>query len=164
MHFAWVLRDAFSAERDSINEDNWEIFINKWVKVLNLEEWAKDLKWWTAKIGKKKTLGIVHPCQKTIGWTETNLKNKTKDIVKINTLIQKRMVMNTECDCFIQTPKRLMIIECKDKTNPKKEQQERHKELIEAFKILLPRENKTIYIELTNEETGEWNWIKINEF
>lgn len=71
--------------------------------------------------------------------------------------------MNTECDCFIQTSKRLIIIECKDKTDLKKEQRERHTDLLIAFEKLLPRENKPVYIELTNNQ-NQWNWDTIKDY
>ena len=166
LHFVWVLRDQFYADRELNKDENvWDSLIKKWVRILKLDSWAQDRKYWTAEIGKKNRLGIVHPCQKSIGWTKVNPRLKGMNDKKIDALIQKRKMMNTETDCFIQTSKRLIIIECKDKTYPKEEQRVRQRQLIQSLKVLLPREHEPIYIELTNNKRKpkDWTWTKIIE-
>ena len=164
-HFVWILRDAFYSERKEIMKTgDWNLFIARWVKILNLENWAHDQKWWADHIGKDKKYNIVHPCHRKIGWTEINLSKKTNNLECKQSLIQKRKIMNTECDCFIQTSNRLVIIECKDKTGFLKEQQERHDSLIKALSILLPRKKDPIYLEISNElrkDSKGWTWNEI---
>jgi hypothetical protein len=57
--------------------------------------------------------------------------------------------MNTECDCFIQTPERLVVIECKDQTSFNDEQRTRQKELLACIERLLPRPERLLYVELS---------------
>lgn len=79
--------------------------------------------------------------------------------------ICRRKLMNTECDCFIQTPKRLIIIECKDKMNLGSEQRNRHTKLIRSLRILLPRSEEPLYIELSNKKRKgtDWTWEDIEK-
>lgn len=164
-HYVWVLRDQFYSDRNDCKDGriSEKELIDRWVEILNLNpEWASKHNVWKSKIGKSKKLGIVHPCQKSIGWTKPHLKSKNFNNDEIEQLENARMVMNTECDCFIQTPARLIIVECKDKTDPKKEQRSRHSKLINAIQRLLKRDNDPIYIELTNEKSNNgWTWHEI---
>jgi hypothetical protein len=87
---------------------------------------------------------------------------------RIDELIAARQVMDTECDCLIQTPSRLIVIECKDKTGFHKEQRDRQKQLFECLKRLLPRDRDLLYIELSpkpseNPDTIIWTWAQIAE-
>jgi hypothetical protein len=165
-HFVWVLRDMYTFEREELkNETDWDSFINRWREILCLGEWALNKKLWIAEMGKNKVQGILHPCQKTYGWTEKNLKEKLIPQNQIQKLVEKRKVINTECDCFIQTTKRLIVIECKDSTSIKKEQKDRQKELILSLEKLFRRKLGVIYLELTNKRgTGDWTWEEINNY
>lgn len=138
--------------------------IYRWVEILNLPpEWATNPIIWKSEIGRKRQLGVVHPCQKKLGWTESNLRSKGLSKDQIELLIETRKIINTECDCLIQTPNRIIIVECKDKTNPKSEQRKRHEKLKNALKRLLKRDNEPVYIELTNDKSNDgWNWEDIN--
>jgi hypothetical protein len=66
--------------------------------------------------------------------------------------------MNTECDCFIQTSKRLIVVECKDKTDFLDEQRARQQQLFECLQRLLPRAEPLLYVELSSAATSPKNW------
>ncbi len=84
-------------------------------------------------------------------------------------LIELRKVMNTEGDCFIQTPKRLIVIECKDKTDFKSEQINRQKALAQCLMRLFPRPEPLIYVEISSSQAGtrpnhHWTWKMAEEY
>jgi len=176
-HFVWVLRDSFTADRDACSRKDWDRLRQRWCAILALPEWADEPGWWRHPEGSYRKSGepepdpgfMVHPCHRTIGWTEKGLKARaekfdlTIDKTISDTLIRARQVMNTECDCFIQTPKRLIVVECKDKSAFESQQAKRQIELCACLQRLLPRPLELQYIELAGNETSHrvrqvWNW------
>jgi hypothetical protein len=164
MHFVWVLRDTFTFERDIAElKCNWSQLVSRWSGILKLPSWANDLDYWRHptgysginSAGEKDPDYVVHPVQKRLGWTKQGLKfrynilkpNMPED--KVSPILQNaRRIMNTECDCFIQTTKRLIVIECKDKTGFKEEQRKRQRMLFDCLERLIERPRKLCYIEL----------------
>jgi len=169
MHFVWVLRDTFTHERDNGNIDP-ECLVQKWCRRLELPDWCKNLDWWRHPKGNYKgdKEFVVHPCNNKIGWTETGIQERVKNFKLtppskdyMDKLIDARKVMNTECDCFIQTPERLIAIECKDKTSLGREQKERQAKLFKYIENLLPRTNKLVYILVCDKKDHPWSWDKL---
>ena len=177
MHFVWVLRDTFTYERDKIykntNEQdriiNAKNFIDRWGKILNLSMNELNINLWKNPKGEYKGIKdfIVNPCQK-IGWIEKTIRERIinfklsfgdQEEYLINELIKNRRIMNTECDCLLQTPNNLIIIECKDNTNFNSEQKKRQSDLIECLQRLFNK--KVLYIEVCNEgqHTKNANYI-----
>jgi hypothetical protein len=157
MSFVWVLRDAFSFERNAAVDRAKRGELNaiaalrqRWCEIMELGEWATNPSIWS--VGKKEGLNDfpVHPCHRLIGWTESNLRSRLGDgsAAEISQLIKCRKTMNTECDCLIQTPKRIIVIECKGETSFLTEQRDRQRRLFRALCKLLPREQPLVYVEL----------------
>jgi len=174
MHFVWVLRDAFYYERDlAFATKEWSSLISRWHNILILPDWASNPIWWRHPNAEYKHKGdpeyVVHPCQQAVGWTKGAI-NKRVERISHSTLTQNdigiltktREVMNTECDCLIQTPQRFIVVECKYKTSFTKEQQARQKRLRECLGRLLNR--PYIYVEIANHPRTKrrhdqyWDW------
>jgi hypothetical protein len=173
MHFVWVLRDMFSAERESTERSrDWATLRERWRLILGLQEWARDSKWWRHPSGsyKEDSEYAVHPCSRSIGWTEQVLVKRfgleAENKTRIQTLVLKRELMNTECDCFIQTPERLIVVECKDRTSFLSEQEGRQRDLFPCIERALPRSNSLEYVEIASKPIGSrprqyWSWDMI---
>lgn len=179
MHFVWVLRDSFYYAREKAKKDkSWKKLITEWVKILDLPEWALDVDWWRHPDGEYKgdKNYVVHPCANRNGWTEKSIEKRVRELPiypvpsnYMTVLIRARQVMNTECDCFIQTPERLIVIECKDKTSFRTEQIKRQKELLPCLKRLFDLKKEVEYVEVSREDrsakTENWlPWDMISEF
>lgn len=177
-HFVWVLRDSFFCERKKCEESKeWDALIERWSKVLKLSDWAREPLWWRHPEGSygNDSEYIVHPCNRAIGWTKQGIgmriRNKPGielESAQIKELIEARKVMNTECDCFIQTSRRLIVIECKDKTGFIGEQKARQDKLSECIKRLIPREAGILQVDISpqnrNMETEMWwSWKYLKE-
>lgn len=173
MHFVWVLRDLFSAEREGAEQTgDWAALLEKWCRILGLPEWARDSKWWRHPSGSHKGDPdyVVHPCSRDIGWTEQAILERAKRFaletegkIRIQTLVSARKIMNTECDCFIQTPGRLIVIECKDKTGFLSEQEDRQSQLFRCLERALPRSNSLVFVEISSQPIESrpnqpWSW------
>jgi hypothetical protein len=162
MHFVWVLRDQFTHERDEAAKSKaWSSLVTRWVQILGLPEWAQDHRWWRHPDGYKGDPGyIVHPNQNTLGWTQKALRLRgtgwsvppMDEVIKA--LVRARRVMNTECDAFVQTPRRLVLIECKDETGFTTEQQSRQQALAKALSRLLPRPEPPVFVEGISASSG----------
>jgi hypothetical protein len=178
MHFVWVLRDRFSYDRKHAEEEgSWTSLRSDWARILGLPIWVRESRWWCHPSGSYKGDHeyVVHPCSRTVGWSRRALLDRvdkfgldSRSGDRIDELVMARQVMNTECDCFVQTPKRLVVIECKDKTTFLKEQRTRQKKLFECLERLLPREEPLLYVELSSDlpEGGNgtsWTWTQIAE-
>ncbi len=178
MHFVWVLRDMFTFERNEASSNQeWGSFRKRWVDVLALPDWARDPRWWRHPSGEYKGDKdyVVHPCHRNIGWTSRAINERIRNFNlgevredQIGVLTYTRQVINTECDCFIQTPNRLIVIECKDKTGFLEEQRSRQKSMFESLMRLLPREEMLIYIELASDNGMDpnalnWTWSQMAE-
>jgi hypothetical protein len=157
MHFVWVLRDTFSFEREAATATKrWGDLIERWVTILGLPSWANDLFYWRHPAGHSGDPDyVVHPTQKRLGWTKEGLDLRysqmfpsmpIEDVAPV--LTGGRRVLNTECDCFIQTNRRLIVIECKDKTGFSTEQRERQKLLFQCLEKLLPKTLNLAYVEV----------------
>jgi len=173
MHFVFVLRDSFTGERDCTNmPKKWNVLRKRWCEILDLPEWGEEAVWWRHPNGEYKgdTDYMVHPCSRQIGWRDDAVKRRAKTFNvpipskdDIHTLVTARKVMNTECDCFIQTPKRLIVVECKDKTSFKKEQGARQKMLYQCLERLYVRPEPLIYVALSDKYPRTcpnhwWSW------
>jgi len=84
----------------------------------------------------------------------------------MKTLITARKLMNTECDCLIQTDNRLIVVECKDKTTFLQEQHDRQHGLFESMELLLRRPKPLVYVEISSEPAGTrpnqwWSWAEL---
>ncbi len=139
---------------------------------MNLPDWADEPGWWRHPSGDYKGDKdyIVHPCQTGIGWTRKgilarkemfDLRDESGKAVDI--LVAARKVLNTECDCYIQTPRRILAIECKDKTGFSEEQRNRQESLRLAINTLFKPELGIEYIELSGKiaedpEQLSWTW------
>lgn len=175
MHFVWVLRDAFTAERDAAAQDqHWQKLVTRWTWILGLPKWAKDLQWWRHPAGSYKGAKdyVVHPCQRSLGWTKKGLRKRVSalglqdlDEKALEALHLARRVLNTESDCFVQTPQRLIVIECKDKTAFSSEQRERQQRLGKALTRLLPRPQPVLHVEVVRGPAtpGRWTWGALQE-
>jgi hypothetical protein len=157
MHFVWVLRDMFYFEREAARKDrSWPALAKRWSMILGLPSWANDLAYWRHPDGYADDPDyIVHPTQKRLGWTKEGLALRYSQMspstpIEESTpvLTRARRFLNTECDCFIQTDRRLIVIECKDKTNFNSEQRERQRGLFKCLDRLLPRPEKLSYVEV----------------
>lgn len=167
MHFVWVLRDAFSFERDAIascpdaKESDWSDLIRRWVEILDLPSWAKDPSYWIHPEGFRRDSNyVVHPVNKALGWTTNGLKYRYSHLrppvsedQATPVLVDARMVLNTECDCFIQSDQRLIVIECKDKTGFTSEQRKRQRELVCCLERLFPRDGPVRHVEVANTKS-----------
>lgn len=177
-HFVWILRDYFYFERETAKEEKtWDDFRGKWREILALPEWANEPGWWCHPSGDYRgdKKYIVHPCQKTIGWTEKGIlarmerfSLRTESVEAISELVCARKVLNTECDCYIQTPRRILAIECKDKTEFSEEQRNRQEKLRAAIKRLFKPELGIEYIELSGKKSLDpeqlsWTWDDLPE-
>ena len=178
MHFVWVLRDAFYAEREVAvsNAKNGDIHAipalrQRWCEILGLDAWATDADYWSRNTGNSKLPRDFpfHPCHRSVGWTKPaladHLTGEKADPARIDKLIECRKAMNTECDCLVQTPKRLIVFECKGETSYLTEQRERQRRLFKAMTILLRRELPLLYVELSwHHKSGDnscWQpWAK----
>lgn len=167
-HFVWILRDHFTYERDlKVKESptGWPEFFQKWTGILALPPGvANEHPWWMDHQGKDQQPRIIHPCSQKLGWTDTGLEGKGD--TKVHPLLQDaRKVMNTECDCFIQTPQRLIVIECKDKTGFTSEQLRRQKLLRQALHRLFDRPTAPLALFIANRVPDEkypgWSWSEI---
>ena len=172
MHFVWVLRDTFYFERDNACKTKaWDQLRIRWCDILGLPNWAQDSAWWRHPEGSFKGDAefVVHPCSRDVGWTENSIKRRVDKFLindkpdkYMDILVNARKIMNTECDCFIQTPCRLIIIECKDKTEFINEQKVRQKKLFRCLQRLLKPREQPIYVEISNKlpETplNQWSW------
>jgi hypothetical protein len=157
MHFVWVLRDAFHREREHARADRaWEFVVARWASILGLPPWATNIDYWRHPEGYRGDPNyLVHPTQKRLGWTREGLDRRysafafavPRDEVE-PVLVEAREVMNTECDCFIQTPRRLIVLECKDKTGFNTEQRRRQRRLFGCLERLLERPERLAYVEL----------------
>lgn len=173
MHFVWVLRDAFTWERDQSREPRtWTALVERWAMVLDLPEWARCIDWWRHPAGAHRGDRdfVVHPCHRTIGWTKPGITSRMDafglhdpDEAALDVLIEARQVMNTESDCFMQTPDRLIIIECKDKTGFSTEQRARQQRLGACLARLLPRPNPPVFVDVAHRSTGinAWTWAEL---
>ncbi len=164
MHFVWVLRDAFSSERDAIGAApiaagrDWAGLMRRWVEVLKLPNWTKDPSYWIHPEGFRGDSNyVVHPVNKALGWTPNGLECRYRRlrppslISEVTPVLDEaRMVLNTECDCFIQTEQRLIVIECKDKTGFTSEQRKRQRSLVGCLQRLLPRDQPVRHVEIAN--------------
>ena len=157
MHFVWVLRDLFFAERENavLNRD-WATLRERWRLILDLPEWVLVPEWWQHPRDSYNNDPeyVVHPCSRDVGWTEQAIHERAKRFgletegnTRVEILVSARKIMNTECDCFIQTPKRLIVVECKYKTGFLSEQKGRQKDLFRCLKRVLPRSNSLVYVE-----------------
>jgi len=176
MHFVWPLRDAFTFERDKAEETNtWTALRENWIRILGLK-CAMHPDWWRHPEGhyKRNRDYIVHPCHRSIGWTADALADRVtefglQDVSKERRaeLINARQVMNTECDCLIQTLQRFIVIECKDKTPFSTKQRDRQREMFECLLRLLPRHSsELIYVELSAKPSVSnsgsfWSWQQL---
>ncbi|MCY3020146.1 MAG: hypothetical protein NTW87_14105 [Planctomycetota bacterium] len=184
MHFVWVLRDSFHAEREAcVKTRHWSVLRERWVHILTpaltdcsaatghepYVRWATEAGWWRHPAGEYNgdEEYIVHPCHRTIGWTRDGIGRRIRkfglqdDGSRTSALVAARKVMNTECDCFIQTPQRLIVIECTDKTEFSHEQRSRQQRLFGCLQRLLPRREPPIYVELSKRrpEAGNVPWL-----
>jgi len=177
LHFVWVLRDSFTTERDAAATLILKTqLITRWCGILELPHWATDIGWWRHPSGSyhRDREYIVHPCSRQIGWTEPAINQRLRDQPAlarspdaIATLIRARRTMNTECDCIIQTPIRIIVVECKDKTSFVKEQKVRQQALHVCLERLIPRPQPVISVELSNRphSTGglTWSWSQVKQ-
>ena len=173
MHFVWVLRDAFTSDRDATSKSrDWEEFVQRWCAILDLPRWAHDLRWWRHPNGSYKGDDdfVVHPCHRTIGWTRPGIHKRVEQLglgqpteADLAVLEQARKVLNTESDCFVQTPQRLIIVECKDKTGFSTEQRERQQQLGDALVRLLARPMGVLHVEVapTGKTPNRWTWPQL---
>lgn len=167
MHFVWVLRDAFSSERNAIEADpngtgrGWPGLMRRWVEILGLPGWAMNPSYWIHPEGFRGDSNyVVHPVNKALGWTSNGLECRYRRLrppVSIGeatpVLDDARMVLNTECDCLIQTEQRLIVIECKDKTGFTSEQRKRQGALIGCLQRLLPRRETVRHVEIASAQS-----------
>jgi hypothetical protein len=173
MHFVWVLRDTFTFERDeAARVRGWAPFRERWANLMALPTWANEAPWWRHPSGSYRgdEEYAVHPCHRDIGWTSRAIRTRIRNFglgaiqeEMIAILSYARQVMNTECDCLIQTPHRLVIIECKDKTGFSTEQRDRQLALSSALARLLQRIHPTIHIDLSTDLSdsdlaNKWSW------
>lgn len=176
MHFVWVLRDSFYAFREASRRNkNWKQLRSKWCEILSLPEGLLQPEWWQHPDGSFEgdPEFIVHPCNREIGWTDAAIRARIKRYglkvhanFDVNIMINARKVMNTECDCLIQTSNRLIVIECKDKTEFREEQQSRQQKLFLSLSKLLPRPLPLEYVEIAaipekSRERQFWSWESI---
>jgi hypothetical protein len=88
---------------------------------------------------------------------------------QIDVLCEARRVLNTECDCIIQTSQRIIVVECKDKTEFDAEQTQRQRSrLIPALRRLLRRPEPAVYLELSAKQAGSdtnnpWSWSLLTD-
>jgi hypothetical protein len=123
-----------------------------------LPQWARDLEWWRHPSGYRGDPDfVVHPTHKDLGWTRRGLADRaqhlrlSRPIPEVApVLTSKRRILNTECDCLIQTPMRLIVVECKDKTGFSSEQRERQGHLFGCLERLLPRPQPVAYVEVAS--------------
>lgn len=177
MHYVWVLRDMLYAERSRAAERQaWADFRNRWRHVLGLPAWAAEPGWWRHPAGEYRGDRdyCVHPCHRTIGRTQRGLRERInrfgledQDGARTALLIRMRKIINTECDCLIQTPQRLIVVECKDKTSFLTEQRIRQQGLFECLQRLLPRKEPLFYVEVAScdaesREHQTWSWKMLN--
>lgn len=175
-HFVWILRDSFFYEREKCAENmEWDGLRERWHKVLGLGNWALEPGWWRHPKGSynNDTGYIVHPCNRAIGWTQQGIKERInffeKELKpeKINELVHARQIMNTECDCFIQTPRRFIVIECKDKTGFTSKQRVRQKNLFDCIKRLMEKNSELIYVEISSRNSSSttmwWSWDELKK-
>lgn len=162
LHFVWVLRDAFSWERTQAT--NTQHLIDRWVDILDLPSWARSPVWWHHPTDPGR---IVHPCQPKLGWTKPSIAHRHSSApgapnlsTTTAVLHQGRQTMNTECDALIQTPERLIIVECKDHTSFKREQRARQQRLGAALARLLPRPHPVVYLDVAPRGTP-WTWATL---
>lgn len=153
IHFAWPLRDLFTHERDNAGSQlppEWERLRRRWVLLLELPPAAADGAFWRHPAGSFKGDPdfVVHPCNRTIGWTLARLRAITSDTTLIHALVEARQVMNTEADCLIDTGQRLIFIECKDKTPFIPLQAERQRRLGRACTRAWNRPHDPVHIEV----------------
>lgn len=174
IHFVWVLRDQFYNEREQAAKDaSWATLIARWVELFELPDWALDHRWWRHPKGtyNNDPNFVVSP---VLGWTETAIKTRGKGWIKpplddvVRSLTWARRVMNTELDALVQTPRRLILIECKDKTDFKSEQRRRQQELATVLERLLPRPEPIVFVEVSRRESKrstavQWTWGEVEE-
>lgn len=162
MHFVWVLRDMFSFEREAAAEiKGWPALVERWSTILDLPSWANDLVYWRHPDGYADDPDyVVHPTQKQLGWTKGGLAlrySRMSPSIPIEdaapVLTGTRRILNTECDCLIQTDRRLIVIECKDNTNFSTEQRERQRGLFKCLERLLQRPEKLAYVEVASSHS-----------
>jgi len=174
----WILRDHFYFERETAKKGiSWDEFRHKWRKILDLPEWADEPGWWrhpSGDYGGDKEY-IVHPCQTGIGWTKQGILARIERFdlrgesgKEVDVLIDARKVLNTECDCYIQTPRRILAVECKDKTGFSEEQRKRQERLREAINRLFKPELGVEYVELSGKKSGDpeqlsWTWDDLSK-
>jgi len=180
MHFVWVLRDAFSWEQKQAKTTlAWHPLVERWATILGLPAWGRTPEWWRHPEGSYKGDPdfAVHPCQPGVGWTTSDKPGKggiarrvaAFDLAPapdraVDVLVAARKVMNTESDCFVQTPSRLIIIECKDKTGFSTEQRSRQQRLGACLTRLLPRPNPPIFVDVARTSKGiqsVWKWADL---
>ncbi len=81
-HFVWVLRDipsTLNAKEARTAPESWEQLRRRWQLLLDLPSWAGDPGWWRHPAGRAfegDADFIVHPCHRTVGWTEKGLKDR----------------------------------------------------------------------------------------
>ncbi|MBM3130024.1 MAG: hypothetical protein FJ009_15555 [Chloroflexi bacterium] len=172
MHFVWVLRDTFFAEREEAAKNKrWTTLRGKWQTILGLQEWASEPGWWRHPDGSynNDVDYVVHPCNREIGWTEHSITKRIRKFGldagedRMARLVESRKIMNTECDCLIQTPNRIIVVECKDKTDFIPEQETRQRRLFECLERLLVRPQKLLYVEISSQPLKSrpnqfWSW------
>jgi hypothetical protein len=179
MHFVWVLRDGFSAERKYAEKTkSWAALGERWRLILGLPGWASDANWWRHTDGsyKEDSEYPVHPCSRDIGWTGQAIRFRaerfgldTQAGTRAQALMSARKVMNTECDCLVQTPTRLIVVECKDKTNFIPEQERRQNHLFQCMERMLPRPNHLVYVEISSQSILSrpnqwWSWELVSKY
>ncbi len=174
MHFVWVLRDFFTTERDEANKSkDWADLRKRWNSILDLPEWAHQPGWWrhpSGELGGDEQF-VVHPCHRKIGWVSQAIQERIKrfnlsaPINALHTLTNARRTLNTECDCFIQKPNRIIVIECKDRTEFLSEQRNRQRTLFECLQRLLIRPYELNYVEVSQANQNQkglfWSWKDI---
>lgn len=159
-HFVWVLRDLFSADRSAAAQPlGWTGLRSRWRNVLGLPEWAEEHGWWRHPCGiyRSDPDFVVHPCHRLIGWTEAAIRTRAARMEldhdeddAVTVLVRARQAMNTECDCFVQTPERLIVIECKDKTDFVANQTSRQHAMIKCLERALPLPRPPVYVEVSS--------------
>lgn len=133
---------------------SWQPLVDRWCYILGLPELANNstggdiLAAFTRAIRASLCIlangrldGWARPTQKSTGGIVGRIKAFGISPVPsdaIEVLVAARRVMNTESDCFVQTPGRLIIVECKDKIGFTNEQRARQQKLGEYLGVCSP--------------------------